>query len=380
MPVWVAHTLGLAMPIEDFFRGLNLSTTDADIYAAKFTAKGLTDAQALSKLGLTHDDLRELRVNLVHRQLVLDGIRALSRTASPIAEARQDLVRRFFPVALSVGFVARLVEMPWIKDGSAFDYAQGEQLARLLIAVFIVVSGWEWYHRDIGRRPLEKPWRFAVDVLVVIATVIFLYSSKNEFLWLLSLLAIFFLYVLWDMLSICEYPADYSVACPGGVNVIGVYGSGFLNGPRRGPITNLLWLIYFLGIAWVSWKYFWNAPYQAFIACFFVWLGVVLLRVDGNYPRAARATPVPAPVATPPVPTTTTPAATPQVTMTATPATAATAPDATANTPAPVPAPVPVPTLTTPPIAGWNTWLRLLVGAVLWGLYLGASNFFPIWF
>jgi hypothetical protein len=310
------------MPIRDWLIGLNVPTTNADTYARDFETAGITNEQDLPRLGLTREDLKELRVSVGHRQPILDAIRVIDRdirrTPSATAEARHDLIRRMFPVALSVGFAARLVDMPWVKGGQAFDYAQGEELARLLTAIFIVVSGWEWYHRDVRRRPLETPWRFIIDVMVVITTIVFLFSAKNQTIWLASLLVIFLLYILWDALSIYDYPADYDVGRPVHPGrIIAVYWRGFWNGPRRGPTTTAVWFLYFAAIAAASWLHFGGAPHQMFIACFFLFLGAVLLRLDGNYESG------------------------------------------------------------TPPVSSWRTQYRLLAIIGLMGLYWAASRFLP---
>lgn len=47
-----------------------------------------------------------------------------------------------------------------------------------------MVSGCEWYHRDLKDRPLNYPWRFYIDVAVVTYTIVFLYASNNEGIWL----------------------------------------------------------------------------------------------------------------------------------------------------------------------------------------------------
>jgi hypothetical protein len=280
------------MPVADWLRSLNLSDADVTDYETKFSNKEITDEQLLPNLGLV-PQVQAIGVKLIHRQQLLDAISAIRgaapaepapRTASPRAEARRDLIRRLFAVAISVGFAARLVRMQWLEKGELPDYTQFEELARLFTAMFVVVSGWEWYHRDVDRHPLEKSYRFIIDVMVVVLAMIFLYSSKNAGLWFVSFLTIFFLYVAWDAFSIREYPGDYGVQRPAHLGrIIRVYWSGLWNGRRRGPITNLSWFMYFVVISMLSWCVFKGQDYQAFVSCVFIMLGTIILRFDGNY-------------------------------------------------------------------------------------------------
>jgi hypothetical protein len=268
------------MHLRDWFLAKGLSTTDADAYATSFLGGGITDdEQDLPEVGLTREDLKDLGVKVGHRHRMLEAIRAIGqpvlvRDASEEGEARHDLIKRFLPIALSVGFAARLVDIPWIKDNKQFDYGQAEQIARLLAGVFVVVSGWEWYHRDLRWHPLNNPGRFFVDVVVVITTIVFLYSAKNEGLWLGSLAFIFFLYLCWDGLSIKDYPGDYYPSI-----------SPLAFQPLRGVITNVLWFIYFLALAILTLVFFSSNSYQTFISCFFVFVGALSLRLLGKKPE-----------------------------------------------------------------------------------------------
>ena len=185
-----------------------------------------------------------------------------AREPSPRAKARQDLIVRLFPVSISVGFATRLIDMDWVKTPAWPSYAEWEQLARVATAIFVIVSGWEWYHRDVRLRPLERPYRFIIDVLVVILGMIFLYSSSHPAVWFLSLIAIFACYVLWDLLSMAEYPGEV---------------------PSRRLMADVKWLFYFCLLAAASWWWFENAHFQAFVASFFILLGAIALRYDGEY-------------------------------------------------------------------------------------------------
>lgn len=242
------------MALEAWFQSLGISPADAQFYKEKFVAQqqGLPDDEnALPKLGLSRSDLETLQVKLVHRQTILNGIQDVERGGGTLADDRKDFIRRFFAVAVSVGFAGRLVNMPWVQNNVPLDDAQIVVLTRLLVGVFVVVSGWEWYHRDLRRYPLNNPWRFYVDVAVVVYTIVFLFSSNNEAHWLLSLVAIFALYVVWDVILMIEYRGE--------------------SGAASGYITDVIWLLYFVFVWWIS-------GHHPLITCAAVFLGAAGLR------------------------------------------------------------------------------------------------------
>jgi len=123
-----------------------------------------------------------------------------------------------------------------------------------------VVSGWEWYHRDLKDRPLNYPWRFYIDVAVVTYTIVFLYASNNEGIWLFSLVTIFGLYVLWDIAALIEF---------GRVSIVlrEKIWSGF--------ITNIIWSAFF-------WLLFLDRNDHPLATCLFVFLAAAFLRALGS--------------------------------------------------------------------------------------------------
>lgn len=250
------------MALRDWFRSKGIADADAGTYATAFTnAEIPNDENQLPELGLTRDDLRTLNVKAGHLQTILDGIRNVERGTETLADDRKDFIRRFVAVAVSVGFAGRLVHMPWISEVDKwFDQKQIEELVRLATGIFVVVSGWEWYHRDLKDRPLNYPWRFYIDVAVVIYTIVFLYSSNKEGVWLFSLVAIFGLYVLWDFVSLVEFRNASSVVR---ANIT----SGF--------VTNGIWLAYFVFLFLVNN----NHPLAT---CLAVFLAAALLRALGG--------------------------------------------------------------------------------------------------
>jgi hypothetical protein len=285
------------MAIRDWLdREFQIAEPDLTTYTTNFTNHGITEETMLQRLGITLDDLKEMKIKLGHRHRIFDAIRVMAgtpeRQPSHMAEARRDLIKRLLPVAISVGFASRLIEMPWAMSGDWPDLLQLEELARFFTAMFLTVCGWEWYHRDVQKRPLESPHRFIVDVAIAILTIFFLYSSKHSGLWFCAFIAIFFLYVVWDWFSIREYPQDYglqNVTAPAGPgDILRVYGHGFLNGTARGPITNLTWFVYFVVIAFLSWRLF-VEQYEGFVSCTFVLIGAICILRDGHKQTGAAA-------------------------------------------------------------------------------------------
>src|SRR5262245_61450433 len=59
------------------------------------------------------------------------------------ADARADLVRRMFAVAISVGFAATLAKMSWVQNGALPGPAELNQTLILGTALLAAVLGWE---------------------------------------------------------------------------------------------------------------------------------------------------------------------------------------------------------------------------------------------
>ena len=59
------------------------------------------------------------------------------------AEARADLIRRLFAVAISVGFAATLARMTWVQNGTLPNAAELNQTLILATALLAAVLGWD---------------------------------------------------------------------------------------------------------------------------------------------------------------------------------------------------------------------------------------------
>jgi hypothetical protein len=246
--------------LADWFRSRGVTDAEALTYARSFTdARIPDDEQELPRFGLTRDDLRGMGVKAGHFQMILDGIGAIERGGETLADDRKDFVRRMIAVAVSVGFAGRLVKMNWISGNALVWPPSGNEqmeLWRLAVGIFVVVSGWEWYHRDVRDRPLNYAARFYIDVAVVIMTIMFLFASDKEQVWLFSLVLIFALYVTWDLVSALEFRAA------GGALRAKIYSA---------LITNAMWLAFFFFL-------FSSRGNKPGATCFFVALAAILLR------------------------------------------------------------------------------------------------------
>jgi hypothetical protein len=254
--------------------------TFSQFYANKLIDAGIQDDERdLPKVGLTWEDLKEIGVAVGYRHRILKAIQKiappeLKRDGTDDAKDRHDLIKRFVPIALSVGFAARLVDIDWIKKGTPITYDELEQFARLFTGVFVAVSGWEWYHRDLRWHPLDDAGRFFVDVAVVITTIVFLYSAKDPAHWFGFLILIFALYLIWDALTFRQYKQDFYPS----TSDLGFY-------PLRGPITDALWTFYFIALAYAALWPFSKYDYQTFVDCLFVFVGALSLRLLASKPK-----------------------------------------------------------------------------------------------
>ncbi len=167
-------------------------------------------------------------------------------------------MKRWFAIAISVGFATALSNMPWLRDGAIFDqnrpvdWEQIKQVARLATAAVATIMSWEGYLLSISNKPLGDERRFYIDVFLVFLYLFLLLTSKFPFFWLWIHAAAFGLYCLWDFLSIKEHPQAYtnhlSSEGPYLPRVGEVY-RGTIRGDLRiyhGPLVTLIWPIYFV--------------------------------------------------------------------------------------------------------------------------------------
>jgi hypothetical protein len=156
------------------------------------------------------------------------------------ADARADLVRRLFAVAVSIGFAATLAQMAWVQDGTLPGPAELNQTLILATALLAAILGWEGHLLSMTERPLVSFWRFLISLALVFIYMFLLLASAHPECVLWTLAVIFVLYVAWDVLTIREQIASYDPALAratriGAAQVWHVYAGGFeqgANSPR----------------------------------------------------------------------------------------------------------------------------------------------------
>ena len=177
-----------------------------------------------------------------------------------ICENREDFMKRWFAIAISVGFATALSHMPWLNGGGIFesapiDWEQIKQVARLAVAVVATILSWEGYLLSISNKPLVDHKRFYIDVFLVFLYLFLLLTSVFSYFWVWVHTLAFFFYIAWDRLSIIDHPRAYVNSPPASTQLkprpMEVYRGNIRNDQRfyYGPIVTLLWPLYFLSLS-----------------------------------------------------------------------------------------------------------------------------------
>jgi hypothetical protein len=180
----------------------------------------------------------------------------LTRRAKAIERA--DFIKRFFAVAVSVGFASKIVRFDFLSAGQFPSYDELHQLLLLIFAMGVIVGSWEFYFPTIANLPLIDWQRFAVDMIIVSLYMILLSSNQHVGVFFLCLTAIMLLYVVWDTLSMRAYPAHYNIDRFTPRNVVKVYAVGIASPEgRRGhgrlePFISLWWFVVFAAISYAA--------------------------------------------------------------------------------------------------------------------------------
>lgn len=174
------------------------------------------------------------------------------------AEIRADFMKRWFAIALSVGFATALSRMPWIEKGLIakpelpIDYEQINQALRLMAATAATLLSWEGYLNSIRTKPLTDGIRFYIDVLLVTIYLVLLLTSASQHFWIWLHFSTFVIYIFWDFVSIGVHRHAYIIS--GDVKDFSrrsIYKYTILGNAhvRHGPLVTLIWPIYLLTIA-----------------------------------------------------------------------------------------------------------------------------------
>jgi hypothetical protein len=203
------------------------------------------------------------------------------------AKIRDDLIRRLFAVAISVGAAATLSQMQWVQAGRAPCMPEWQQLFILSAALTATVLSWDGYLFSITERPLRNFWRFAIDILLVFIYMFLLMTSKLLVWWLFVHALIYTLYAIWDLLTVYDWLPKYYYRTGVPQTISGVYIGGLRDSPdvSRGPIITIGWGIYFWALYLLNDRavHWFNAPGlkdRIVGTTLFVVLGLYLYRQD----------------------------------------------------------------------------------------------------
>jgi hypothetical protein len=172
------------------------------------------------------------------------------------AKIRDDLIRRLFAVAISVGAATTLAQMKWVQTGRWPCMSEWQQLFVLTVALWATVLSWDGYLSAIAERPLRYVSRFIIDILLVFIYMFLLMTSKLLIWWLFLHAFIYTLYALWDLLTVFDWlPKYYYRTEPEVIQTVGgVYLGGLRDSPdvSPGPIITIVWGLYFWALYFLN--------------------------------------------------------------------------------------------------------------------------------
>ncbi|MBR0852136.1 hypothetical protein JQ543_30680 [Bradyrhizobium diazoefficiens] len=188
----------------------------------------------------------------------------------PQAGFRLDLVRRLFAVAISLGVGTAIVRADWVTQGRWPVGQEREQIAIVLLALFATVLSWDGYLLSVTRKPLNDWLRFAIDVFLVFTYMFLLVTSNKSNFWLPIVCVMYALYVLWDALSILQFPTLFDaspeakeragILTMGRVFILAIFDRA---GIDRGPLISLVWAAYFFALLAITRRFPAFNPYAA---------------------------------------------------------------------------------------------------------------------
>lgn len=215
------------------------------------------------------------------------------------ADARADLIRRLFAVAISVGFAATLARMTWVQNGTLPDPAELNQTLILGTALLAAILGWDGHLVAMSDKPLFGFWRFLINLALVFIYMFLLMASAHPECMLWTLAVIFALYVAWDVLTMREQIARYDPAVAGesratAAQIRSVYAGGFTGAAHvaPGPAITLAWSGYFILLALIgngrAYAHIRTTCALALIGLVGFWIDTTARHDDGAHPMRRR--------------------------------------------------------------------------------------------
>jgi hypothetical protein len=127
------------------------------------------------------------------------------------ADGRADFLRRFFAVAIGVGFATKLTTFQFLVDVRTPDQNELSSILTLVFAVIVIVGSWDFYFTAIVTRPLYDISRFFLDIIVVSMYILMLNTTHKISSFYIYFSSIFVLYVIWDYMTVSKYPNHYGL-------------------------------------------------------------------------------------------------------------------------------------------------------------------------
>ena len=126
-----------------------------------------------------------------------------------------DFIDPLFAVVISISFF-EVMERSWFNPSSISDLSSFTfNMLTLLLGYFTVVLSWVGYHQSIRSRPIRIEtlpgfWRFILDILLLFCYWILLVKFETFWFVLLTLVIIYWIFVIWDHLKWHEHKDNYS--------------------------------------------------------------------------------------------------------------------------------------------------------------------------
>jgi len=127
-----------------------------------------------------------------------------------------------FTVAMSVGLLPEplniphlkgVLSEPWLMRWSPPSCPEAVNFCTFALGLLTLILSWFGYHASMKRRPLKDDTvcgmvRFVLDVMLVIVYAVIMLQFRYPDRVLLLLVAVYWVYFVWDMLKILEYWKD----------------------------------------------------------------------------------------------------------------------------------------------------------------------------
>ena len=168
--------------------------------------------------------------------------------ASEQAEDRQDFMKRFFAVAISIGFASQLDEtFKWATHFDLPNLTQFGTVCMMVCAVVVSIGSWEAYFKSLRKTPLNDWPRFYSDIAAV-SLYVLLFKSVTDFnAFRLYFILIYLNYIVWNIFSIRINPNKYNVQDKNALTVIKLFLVGFStmgsHAQVRGPFIIFFWFL-----------------------------------------------------------------------------------------------------------------------------------------